>query len=82
MTLSQTDARILEILREGRNVSRNISDRLDQHPNYVSKRLSKLADEGIVTRVGAETVGLYELSERGERVLERHVALREELEAA
>lgn len=75
MHLSEpTDFDILEILTEGRNVPANIAARLDKSQGYISGQLPKLADHGLVERIGpAERAGLYELTERGEAAAElRH----------
>lgn len=65
-----TDFEILEILTEGRNVPANIAARLDKEQGYISGQLPKLADQGLVDRIGAaERAGLYELTERGEAAL-------------
>ncbi|MFC6720936.1 winged helix-turn-helix domain-containing protein [Natrialbaceae archaeon GCM10025810] len=74
-----TDFDILEILTEGRNVPANIAARLDKQQGYISGQLPKLADQGLVKRIGpAERAGLYELTERGEAAL----ALRSEYDSA
>lgn len=69
-----TDFDILEILTEGRNVPSNMAARLEKSNGYISGQLPKLADQGLVTRIGpAERAGLYELTHRGEVALEfRH----------
>jgi DNA-binding MarR family transcriptional regulator len=49
--LTPTDAHILSVLAEGRNVPANITDRIDRHPNHVSERIATLRDRGLVTSV-------------------------------
>lgn len=66
-----TDFEILEILTEGRNVPSNIAARLDKSGGYISGQLPKLADQGLVVKIGlAERSGLYELTPKGEVALE------------
>ena len=82
MTLSTTDAKILDVLTEGRNLAVNITDRIetDQHRNYISRRLKKLSDDGYVRNVGRESTGLYELTSAGEQALEAYKEYNQKLE--
>lgn len=66
-----TDHLILEELTKGRNVAANLSMEIDRHRNYINARMAQLQDYGLVEKIGpAENTGLYELTERGEVVLE------------
>lgn len=57
---SDTDRKILDTLREGRNVPSNIADEIDVSRQYVQQRLATLEAAGYVTNVGR---GVYELVE-------------------
>jgi len=70
--LTPTDAHILSVLNEGRNVPANITDRIDRHPNHVSERIATLRDRGLVTSVGRDSVSLYEITDRGREVYEAY----------
>lgn len=70
--ITETDARILAVLADGRNVPSNIADEIDRHAKHVSQRLSELRDAGLVRQVGRETVSLYEITERGRDVREAY----------
>lgn len=70
--VAPTDFEILETLEErGRNTGKNISLILDRNRSYINSEMAKLASNGLVRRVGpAQNSGLYEITERGEVVLE------------
>jgi len=57
--LNSADESIAEVLEEGRNTPSNIARRLDYSREYVSQRLKRLREHGLVERVDR---GLYELS--------------------
>lgn len=67
-----TDFEILDTLEErGRNTGKNISLILEKDRSYINTELAQLASNGLVRRIGpAENSGLYEISERGEIVLD------------
>lgn len=67
-----TDFLILELLaKKGRNVAVNIALEIDKSRSHVNVRLPILHDYGLVTKIGpAENSGLYEITEKGELVLE------------
>lgn len=70
MILRPMDFSILDILTDGRNVAGNIYIELDSAKPYVNERMTHLHDYGLVRRIGPnENVGLYELTEKGERAL-------------
>jgi DNA-binding MarR family transcriptional regulator len=79
--ITPTDARILNHLRQGRNVPVNIADEIDRHSKHVSNRLSSLRDKGLVRPVGNESVSLHEITDKGERVHESYVKFQQELES-
>ena len=58
MRYRPADERIIEVLREGRNLATNIANETDLSRQYVSTRLAELADEGHIENIGS---GLYEL---------------------
>lgn len=80
MTLSETDADILDTLLDGRNVAINIANNTGPDRRYISKRLKKLEGEGYVRHVGKETVGLYEITDSGETVLNAYREYNKQLE--
>lgn len=79
--ITPTDARILNCLRDGRNVPVNISDEIDRHTKHVSNRLSALREKGLVRTVGSESVSLHEITAKGERVHESYVEFQQALKA-
>lgn len=71
MKLRPVDFLILKVLTTGRNVNANISASIDRERHYVSNRMAYLLDYELVTKIGPnENVGLYEITEKGEAVLE------------
>jgi predicted ArsR family transcriptional regulator len=66
-SITSTDRQILEVLvTEGRNNAINVAAILDRNRPYINTRLSVLAREGYVKRVGpAPNSGLYELTSAG-----------------
>lgn len=58
--LNDADEAILGVLEEGRNVPANIEDRIEYNRHYISQRLRRMAEHGIVTNLGS---GLYELAD-------------------
>ena len=71
-----TDFDVLRALSGGRrNNAVNISYIIDKNRAYINTRLPILADYGLVERVGpAPNSGLYEITEKGQVVLEHREA--------
>jgi predicted transcriptional regulator len=71
-----TDFEVLKTLSDGRrNNAVNISHIIDKNRAYINTRLPILADYGLVERVGpAPNSGLYEITEKGQVVLEHRDA--------
>ena len=79
MKLRPMDFSILSVLENGRNVSTNLAVELDTSRQYVTERLTQIADYGLVAKVGpSENSGLYEITAAGQAALE----LRDEYDAA
>lgn len=78
--LSPTDAEILAVLDEGRNVPANITDEIDRNPGHVSNRIASLRDRGLVAHVGRESVSLYEITERGKHAYDAYRQLQSALQ--
>lgn len=80
MSISNTDAKILAVLEDGRNVASNIADELGEktHRNYVSTRLKKMRESKHVHLVGRQSNGLYEISQKGEEALRAWQTLNEQ----
>lgn len=76
------DFKILEYLQDGRNVAGNIHLDIDVTRGYVNSELPKLADYGLVRKIGPNpNSGLYELTEKGELAIEyRHVYHQEDID--
>ena len=55
--LNETDKKILETLREGRNVPANVAEELDLTRQYIQQRLRRLEEHGYVQNIGR---GVYE----------------------
>lgn len=73
--LNEADRAILRGLEDGRNLAANLEDEIDYERHYISQRLQRLAEHGIVTNLGN---GLYELvedsdenGEKGESLADR-----------
>ena len=75
-----TDFEILQALSDGkRNTAANLSYILDKDRSYINTRLPVLADYGLVDRIGpAPNSGLYEITEKGQAVIEHQDRYREE----
>jgi biotin operon repressor len=56
--LNPADRATIEVLREGRNVPKNIADETDYTPQYIQTRLKRLREHGVVVNIGT---GVYEL---------------------
>ena len=68
--LTQTDARILTVPPEGKNVTGNIADRTDNNLDYVTKRLRKeLVPARNVEYVGPESRSRYQITDDGREAL-------------
>jgi len=60
MRYRPADEKIIDVLRDGRNLATNIANETGLSRQYVSTRLAELADGGHVENIGN---GLYELRE-------------------
>lgn len=58
--LNEADEQILAILAEGRATPKYLAEQTDLSRPYVSDRLTRLREHGLITRV---STGLYELSD-------------------
>ncbi|XGI84228.1 winged helix-turn-helix transcriptional regulator [Halorutilales archaeon Cl-col2-1] len=58
--LNDTDTKIINELREGRNTPANLADRIGVSRQYASQRIKRLTEHGILEKVDR---GLYELVE-------------------
>jgi uncharacterized membrane protein len=58
ISFNEADRLIIESLREGRNVPSNLADEHGYTRQYVSRRLKRLREHGIVKNIGN---GVYEL---------------------
>lgn len=78
-----TDFEILHALSDGRrNNAVNLAHELDKNRSYVNTRLPILMDYGLLERVGpAPNSGLYEITAKGETVLELRDVYEEDPEA-
>ena len=56
--LNDVDEMIIDILSEGRNVSANIATETDYSRQYITDRLIRMREHGVVTNIGS---GVYEL---------------------
>lgn len=69
--LTGTDFMILEKLQDGRNIAANLAIEIDRARKYLNNRMPLLLDYGLVEKIGPlEDSGLYELTEKGEIVVE------------
>lgn len=66
--LNDTDEMIISKLREGRNLPSNIAAEIDVTRQYVSERMGRLREHGIVRNIGN---GVYELTEEGAALRDR-----------
>lgn len=66
--MTQADDRILETLEDSglRLSPRILAANIDYSRHYIARRLAKLEEEGLVTRVDE---GLYEITEQGRAYL-------------
>lgn len=69
-----TDFEILDALTDGkRNTAANLAEMLGKNRSYINTRLPMLEDYGLLERVGpAPNSGLYEITEKGQRLIEIH----------
>ncbi|KOX91587.1 hypothetical protein AMS69_17855 [Haloarcula rubripromontorii] len=76
--LSKTDATLLDHLRDGRSTPSILSDEDDvsSSRSYVSKRLSKMRDQGLVELVDDRHISLYQITPKGDRALDAWRELR------
>ena len=58
INLNAADQVIVEMLREGRNIGANIASESGYSRQYISQRLRRLREHGIVVNIGN---GVYEL---------------------
>lgn len=61
MDLNTTDRLILAKLQEGRAKPAYLASELGKHQPYISNRLKRLVDNGVVTRIDRALYGLAEL---------------------
>ena len=61
IALNEADRAIITELREGRVTAAFLARRIDWSREYLTQRLLRLDEHGIVTNL--ESVGLYELAE-------------------
>lgn len=75
-----TDIELLEALADGkRNTAANLSHILEKDRAYINTRLPVLADYGLIEKVGpAPRSGLYEITEKGNVVIETQEKYHEE----
>lgn len=64
--LNEADEQILAILSEGRATPKYLTEQTEWSRPYISDRLTRLREHGLIVRV---STGLYELSDRGEERL-------------
>lgn len=64
---SPTDFLILEALADGeRDTAANLAKQIDRDRSYINAELPKLADHGLLTKVGPlQTSGLYQITSLG-----------------
>ncbi|MDR5657631.1 ArsR family transcriptional regulator [Halodesulfurarchaeum sp. HSR-GB] len=69
-----TDFGILDALADGkRNLAANLSPEIKKDRSYINTRLPALEDYGLLNKIGpAPNSGLYEITDKGKRVLEIH----------
>lgn len=69
--LSETDAALLDHLRDGRSTPSILSDEdnISSSRSYVSKRLSKMGDQALVELVDDRHISLYQITTEGEQAL-------------
>ena len=64
--LNDADEQILAILAQGRATPKYLTEQTDLSRPYISDRLTRLREHGLIVRV---STGLYELSDQGEKRL-------------
>ena len=80
--LSNTDAKILGVLSEGRNVPGNMADATGNDVSYISRRLKQLVEDDYIEHVGKPSRSLYEITHHGEDALRAYQTLNKQLEDA
>jgi len=58
ISLNPADKQVISVLREGRNVAANIADETGYERQYITSRLRRLQEHGVVENIGK---GVYEL---------------------
>lgn len=61
--LNDADEQILALLREDRQTPKSLAEQTEWSRPYISDRLTRLREHGLITRV---STGLYELSDVGD----------------
>ena len=59
--LNPADQAVIDVLEDGRNIAANIADETGYERQYISSRLKRLAEHGVVVNIGK---GVYELKDR------------------
>ena len=57
--MTDADWSIIDVLQEGRNNSPNISERTGYTRQYITERLVRMREHGVVSNIGS---GIYELN--------------------
>jgi predicted transcriptional regulator len=60
ITLNPADHAVIDALEDGRNIAANIAEEKGYERQYISSRLKRLSEHGIVRNIGK---GVYELTE-------------------
>jgi len=58
--LNPADQAVIDVLEDGRNIAANIADETGYERQYISSRLKRLAEHGVVVNIGK---GVYELKD-------------------
>lgn len=68
-----TDFLILEALSDGeRDTAANLAKQIDRDRSYINTELPKLADQGLLTKVGPlQTSGLYQITPLGVAAIQK-----------
>lgn len=61
--LNEADEEILQLLAEARQTPKSLAEQTELSRPYISDRLTRLREHGLITRV---STGLYELADLGE----------------
>jgi hypothetical protein len=58
--LNPADQAVIDVLEDGRNIAANIAEEEGYERQYISSRLKRLAEHGVVVNIGK---GVYELKD-------------------